>query len=442
MNRSVTDFLASAHISPEERILVALSGGADSTALLLSLCELRRPVCALHVHHGIRGAEADRDAEFCRELCLRLGIPFQLCRVDIPALARARGKGLEETAREERYRILTECADALSCSRIATAHNLEDNAETVLLHLVRGTGLSGLCGIPAVRGRLIRPLLSVSRKDIEKYLSDRGQNYVSDSTNTDTDLSRNRIRSCVMPELLKLNPAFPEAVFRMTETLSEDAAFMDALADGALSAAEIAGLPRPLALRRLRRAYTESTGLILSREGTELCLRLCKSENPSASVDLPGCRLRREYDRLIFDTLGTASSLPPQQLTLEDFTDVPEAGIRIGLFSDTAPENIHNSLTSFYVSCDRIDGHLTVRSRITGDTFQRNPRACRRSLKKIFIDDRIPAAQRDYIPVIADSSSVAAVYGYGADALWLPTPGSPCFRIEIRPLADESADQL
>ena len=442
MNRSVTDFLTSANIGPEERILVALSGGADSTALLMALYELRRPVCAVHVHHGIRGGEADRDAEFCRELCDKLGVAFRLCRVDIPALAAERGQGLEETAREERYRLLEESAEELSCSRIATAHNLEDNAETVLLHLVRGTGLSGLCGIPAVRGRLIRPLLSVSRRDIEKYLSDRGQSFVTDSTNADTDLSRNRIRSCVMPELLKLNPAFPEAVLRMTETLSEDAALMDALSEGPLSAAEIAGLPRPLALRRLRRAYTESTGLILSREGTELCLRLCKSENPSASVDLPGCRLRREYDRLIFDVNRSGLSLPSRRLTPENFTDIPEAGICIGLFYATAPENIHNSLTSFYVSCDRIDGHLTVRSRITGDTFQRNPRACRRSLKKIFIDDRIPAAQRDCIPVIADGSSVAAVHGYGADAAWQPAPGTACFRIEIRSIADGSAHQL
>ena len=442
MNRRVADFLSSANVGPEERILVALSGGADSTALLLSLCELRRQICALHVHHGIRGAEADRDAEFCRELCWKLGVPFRLIRVDIPALAAQRSKGLEETAREERYRLLAECAAELSCSRIATAHNLEDNAETVLLHLVRGTGLSGLCGIPAVRGRLIRPLLSVSRRDIEKYLSAHGQSFVTDSTNADTDLSRNRIRSCVMPELMHLNPAFPEAVLRMAETLSEDASLLDELSKGPLSAAELAELPRPLAVRRLRRAYNDHTGLILSREGTELCLRLCESENPSASADLPGCRLRREYDQLVFDVNGAFTSLPPRQLTAEGFTDIPEAGIRIGLFSDVAPENIHNSLTSFYVSCDRIDGHLTVRSRITGDTFQRNHRACRRSLKKIFIDDRIPAAQRDCIPVIADGSSVAAVHGYGADAAWQPAPGAACFRIEIRPIADGSADEF
>ena len=432
MLRPIAEALSAAGLPAGARILVALSGGADSTALLLALKELGIPTAALHVHHGIRGAEADREADFCRELCHAHGIPFRLCRLDVPALAAARGEGLEETARAERYRLLKTHAAELGCDFIATAHNLEDNAETVLLHLVRGTGLSGLCGIPARRGNILRPLLTVSRREIETFLAQRGQSFVTDSTNACTDLSRNRIRNLVMPELLRLNPAFPEAVRRMTENLSADEALLCSLSEGELSAEEISALPEPLAARRLRRAYTDFCGLILPQEATHRALALCRSRCPSAEIHLPGCRLCRAYDRLYFAPLNAQpAALPERRLILGGETEIPEAGLLLRANYCTAPQKVHNSLNSFYLSCDRIDGHLVVRSRRTGDTFKKSPKAGRRSLKRLFIDDRIPAALRGLQAVIADGSSVAAIIGYGADADRLALPGAQAIHIEI-----------
>ncbi len=163
---------------------VALSGGADSVALLLLTPP---PVAAVHVHHGIRGAEADRDAEFCRALCARLKIPFTVLYADVPARAGETGESLETAARAERYRLLVEFAVANGMAGVLTAHHADDQLETLLQHLLRGSGLRGMCGIPAVRREgellLVRPMLETPKEEILAYLTARGETYVTDSTN-------------------------------------------------------------------------------------------------------------------------------------------------------------------------------------------------------------------------------------------------------------------
>ena len=173
---------AHAMLAPGEPVLAALSGGADSVALLCVLRELGYPVRAFHLNHCLRGAESDRDEAFCRALCARLGVELTVGRVDVAAAAREQGRGVEETARRIRYARLQQAAQG---QKIATAHTADDNLETVLFHLVRGTGPKGLAGIPPVRGQVIRPLLDVGRAQIEAYLAAIGQEYVTDSSNTD-----------------------------------------------------------------------------------------------------------------------------------------------------------------------------------------------------------------------------------------------------------------
>ena len=177
------------------RVLCACSGGADSTALLHLLCSMPRVtvVCA-HFNHRLRGAESDRDEAFVRSMCERLGVDCVCGGEDVAAAAAARGAGIEETARALRYAFLEETAVKCGCDRIATAHHAEDNAETVLMNLVRGSGLRGLCGIPPVRDGVIRPLLNATRKEILEYLAENGLSYVDDSTNELDDCARNRIR--------------------------------------------------------------------------------------------------------------------------------------------------------------------------------------------------------------------------------------------------------
>ncbi len=241
-------------------VLVGLSGGADSTALFTALCECGVRVVAAHVNHGIRGDEAKRDAEFCRSLCQARGVEFCLLEADVPAEAKKSGESIEEAARRIRYAFFERIMLEKDIPLLATAHNADDNAETVILNLTRGSGTRGACGIPACRtvngGTLVRPLLNVSRAEIEEYCRENGLSYVTDSTNLCDDYTRNRIRHRVIPELKKLNPDFVTAVSRFCASAAEDCEYLDSAARrflecGEINAEELSLLPRPVAARAL-----------------------------------------------------------------------------------------------------------------------------------------------------------------------------------------------
>ncbi len=207
-------------------IISALSGGADSVCLLLVLKELCHrhglALSAVHVNHNLRGEESMRDQRFCENLCDRLGIPLCVKSVDVRGYMAQKGMSLETAARELRYKAFSELQKR-NREFIATAHNLDDNAETILLNLTRGTGLRGLCGIQPVReDGVIRPLLYTTRAEIEDFLSQQHQDYVTDSTNLEDDCSRNKIRHNVIPVLKEINPGFLENIKRTVITLSED----------------------------------------------------------------------------------------------------------------------------------------------------------------------------------------------------------------------------
>lgn len=253
-----------------DQITVALSGGADSVALLVVLDMLREEygytLSAVHVHHGIRGAEADRDAAFCEALCKACRIPFRMVCVDVPAFAEKHHLSLETAARQLRYEALEQAAPA---GFLATAHHAGDQAETMLFHLIRGSGLNGLCGIPAIRGRILRPLLSVTKTQILSFLSERNQDFVTDSSNFKTDAARNLLRHTVMPMLERCNPQTIPHMAKTAEMLSEDEALLTELADKAyadcilppekraldsLSFQMLSDQPRPIRMRIYRRA--------------------------------------------------------------------------------------------------------------------------------------------------------------------------------------------
>ena len=253
-------------LNPPERPLVALSGGADSCALLLLLCEaadaglLPRPVGVAHLHHGMRGADADADAAFCAALAARCGLP---CVIELAALAGAN----EAAARDARYAFLQEAATALGAAVIATGHHADDQAETVLLRLFRGTSVSGLGGIPARRDRIIRPLLFARRSQLEAYCTEQGVTSRHDPTNDDPRFPRSRIRT-LLPELTEsFNPRLTEALCRLAEYAREDSAYLDALAESAQGAVDLRPLPRPLRRRvLLQKLWYASEGDAALRE--------------------------------------------------------------------------------------------------------------------------------------------------------------------------------
>ena len=205
-------------LTPNQRVLVALSGGADSTALLLSLRELDYGVYALHVNHNLRGGESLRDQHFCEDLCQRLNIPLTVKSVDVKSYCEKNKVSIELGARRLRYKALFEAAGG---DPVATAHTLSDCLETALFNLTRGCGIKGICGIPPVRGQVIRPLIDCTREEIEEYLSLKGQGYVTDSTNLLPDCSRNIIRLNVIPELKKINPGLMSSFAGTVNSLRE-----------------------------------------------------------------------------------------------------------------------------------------------------------------------------------------------------------------------------
>ena len=225
-----------------DNIIVALSGGADSVSLLYTLNELKDELgfslSACHVDHNLRGAESDRDRAFAKSLCEKLSVPVSVFSVDVKGTVK-KHQSIEERARELRYEIFGRLAKE-NGAKIATAHNANDNAETVLLNLLRGTGLKGLCGIPPVRDYLIRPLIYTPRAAIEAFCRENHIEYVTDRTNFSTDYTRNKIRLDILPRLTEINPSLIDGIARMTGNLTEDSVFLEKLALDAKNKAQVA----------------------------------------------------------------------------------------------------------------------------------------------------------------------------------------------------------
>lgn len=222
-------------------VIVGVSGGADSMALLRFLCSLREEtgigVYAAHVNHGLRGDEADRDEEFVRSWCAANDVEFLVLHSDVRAEAKADGKTVEEAGRFVRYGFFEQKSKELDAA-VATAHTLSDSIETQIMNFARGTGLHGLCGIPPVRGNVIRPFIRCTRSETEEYCRYYGIEYVDDSTNFSRDYTRNRIRLDLIPQLYKLNPSFDKAAARLFSSLEDDESCLEAAADKRLALAK------------------------------------------------------------------------------------------------------------------------------------------------------------------------------------------------------------
>lgn len=387
-------------ISPGDRVVCAVSGGADSVAMLFALYLLREclgiTLEAAHFNHRLRGEESDADEAFVKEFCGRYDIPLHLGSGEIlPGK-----KGLEAAAREARYAFLRGLP-----GKIATAHTADDNAETVLLHLVRGTGLKGLGGIAPVNGNVIRPMLTVTRREVEAFLAEYALPHREDSTNSTDLFLRNRIRRNVMPLLLKENPSLAETMSDMALGLREDEAYLAQMAGEKLpGVTELRELHPALRARALDRFLKENGVPEPEKRHIALAEQLVFSDKPSARAHFPrGITITRRYDAL--EVLGEAQPLPER--ALENCVELPELGLRVVC----APaENIVNTRDTFTVNPQ---GKMVVRSRLPADTIRLSGGT--KSLKKLFIDRKIPASERLRIPVLADEAGVLGVWGIGAD---------------------------
>ena len=392
-------------ISPGDRVICAVSGGADSVALLFAMYLLRERLDitleAAHFNHRLRGEESDADEAFVKELCGRYDIPLHLGSGRIlPGK-----KGLEAAAREARYAFLRSLP-----GKIATAHTADDNVETVLLHLVRGTGLKGLGGISPMNGNVIRPMLTVTRREVEAFLSEYALPHREDSTNATDLFLRNRIRRNVMPLLLQENPSLAENLSDMALGLREDEDYLSQMARETLpGVAALREMHPALRARALERFLKENGVPEPEKRHIALLEQLVFSDKPSARADLPGgITVARRYDTL--EVLGEAQ--PLSERVLEGSLELPELGLRVVC---AEADTIVNTPDTFTVVPA---GKIVVRSRLPGDRIRLSGGT--KSLKKLFIDRKIPASERLRIPIIADEAGVLGVWSIGADQNRIP----------------------
>jgi len=387
-------------LQPHERVICAVSGGADSVALLFAMYLLREKLQielhAAHFNHQLRGAESDRDEAFVRDFCAGYGIELHTASARITPGA----KGLEAAAREARYRFF-----AALDGKIATAHTADDNAETVLMRMVRGTGLKGLGAIAPVNGKIIRPLLLVTRDEVMAFLEEYHLPYVEDSTNTGDDFLRNRLRHHILPLLKRENPRFAVNTSAMALRLRMDeAALTEEVCAESLSVQKLLAMS-PAHRNRAICAFLEKN-CVKEPEAAHIAAveKLLHSRNPSARADLPGgVSVGRSYD-----TIRRLPEIDPMEtavLHCPGVLELPQLCGRILCRPAVAPSSQKDCFAVLP------QGQLRVRTRQAGDTMRLHGGT--KSLKKIFIDKKIPASLRGTIPVIADDAGVLGVWGVG-----------------------------
>lgn len=404
-------FLKTNHmLEPGDRVIVALSGGADSVALTFGLYLLKEELGitleAAHFNHHLRGEESHRDEAFVRAFCQSYGIPLHVSGATVlPGK-----KGLEASAREARYAFLRSLP-----GKVATAHTADDNAETVLLRLLRGTGLKGLGAIAPVNGNIIRPMLSVTREEVEAFLEEYALPHVEDSSNGENAFLRNRVRHEIMPLLRQENPRVSENLSAMAQNFRQEEAFLQSLLPETMPpVSQLKELPGPIR-RRLLERFLKDSGV---KEPEQIHILQMESLvfhwNPSASMQFPGgVTIGREYDRLVKrEQVQTLLAYP---LQCPGCTEIPELGVTV----QCTPADTLSGGDGFYV---QPQGTLVLRSRMAGDCMTLSGGT--KSLKKLYIDRKIPASKRPMVPVLADDRGVLAVFGLGISeehrALTLP----------------------
>ncbi len=443
-------------------IAAGVSGGADSVCLLLMLRELQEDMgfrlIAVNVEHGIRGDESIADSEFTEALCRDLGVSFYRYDVDVPALAKKRKISLEEAARIARYDAFDTACRTGKAEKIAVAHNADDNAETIIHNMVRGTSISGLTGIRPVRDNIIRPLLCLTRSEVEEYLASKNQRFKTDSTNLSDEYTRNRIRHYIIPEMRNINPLAVEHIFSMTEDISDALDILrdqisretDKLAkeigsEWRIDIQGLEGLQDYLKKEVIKKVMAEAAGGAkdIGRVHVNDCLSLTEKETGSR-IDLAmGMEALREYGSLI---IRKAEKAEETKTDLSVSVRIPgetnAEGIRLlASFPDKNTVELTKKTYTKFIDCDKIKGGLFLRHRKTGDRIVINEAGGRMLLKDYFINEKVPARVRDEIWLLCDETQVLWVIGYRlSEAFKVREDTSRVLRLDITESADGRED--
>lgn len=416
LNRAVKDGRL---LEDVRTVLVGFSGGSDSVLLLKLLSEIPTlSVSAAHLHHGIRGKEADRDEAFCRAFCEERGIPFFSEKQDIPTQAKADKAGVEETARRARYAFFERLANEHGFDAVATAHNADDHVETVLFHLIRGSALNGLCGIPLKRGLFIRPLLYSDKDTVLAACAEASLPFVTDSTNTDTAYTRNHIRQNLVPHMKALNPSLTDTVLSSTRLLQKERRYLDSQAapySFENTRTILATLDYALLARVIRRE-SEQEGLTVTARHVSEAIALIRSDRAHGALSLPGGTLTVDRDLVSIDRED--KDPPAFELLLSYGTNVLPTGDALYLApSDEVSEKDINKLKNVYklsiqatLDSAKIDGKVLARTRRPGDIYRL--RGITRRVKKLLQEGKRPLSIRSSLPFLTDGERLLWIPGY------------------------------
>ena len=462
-------------LSPGDHILAAVSGGADSLCLLYILLHLQKTlshtlpftISICHINHNLRGKDSDADAEFVKKLAHDLNLPFHHHSIKINASQTS----LEEAARQARYSCLIKSATESGANKIATGHNQNDNAETLIMRLCRGTGLSGLGGIPPVRIlsnptnqtiTFIRPLIETNRTEIEAFLSTRNIKYRTDKTNFDKTFFRNRIRHDIIPSLCEINPQIVSSLTKSAELLREDenlleeltsTAAHDCLTEKGIFIPNLQKHHPALQKRIIRAALKQADEKATLRDISSLHIAqieaLVKKTQSGKEVHLPkNLRARREYDHLlIFNIKDKISDHFCYDIPLNSPIFIPDIGhyVQASVISGeayrdfvhinerlSADRNSHEICTKYF-NYDKINESLIkglqIRTRRPGDRIAIEGGT--KKLKNEFSDRKIPQDNRDKIPLLALEGDILWIMGGRTSVTYTPKPGCKLLRVEV-----------
>jgi len=425
-------------ISHGDRVIVAVSGGPDSVCLLDILYQLKDDLgielVVAHLDHGLRPNEDEAETSFVKSLAGSLQLPFETKKAG--RLIAQQEASLEERARNVRYRFLEEALQKFSARKIAVGHNLNDQAETVLMRLIRGSGPSGLSGIPPLRNeKIIRPLIEVSRQEVESYIEERGLKYVTDTTNLDPRYLRNSIRLELLPQLLKYQPRIVELLGQTAGIMRKDDECLKKMAKAWVKGQDESGdgrelrfhlssfkkLPEALKNRVIRYAVRETGGSLrrISLRHIEAVRRLAESEKPQATANLPyHINVRKDYDTLVF---GLVKNTEAQGFCC--FLDGPGTfhldalGCTISLkeMVKSALMEMNASPWTAFLNAEKLSYPLMIRNFMAGDRFVPLGMSGHKKLKNFFIDLKLSSKARAHIPILTHSNRIVWVCGLRID---------------------------
>lgn len=401
-------------------VIAAVSGGADSVCMLgilQNVCSSKGIdlICA-HFNHNLRGKDSDADEAYVKELCLKLGIPFYRSDADVASIAKQKGISIETAAREERYAFLFSLANSFESAKIATAHTANDNAETVLLNITRGSGLKGLCGIPAVRDNIIRPILLLSRKDTESYCKENGLDYVTDKTNFDTKYSRNKIRLNIIPQLLQVNNEAVNNICKAAKILEADNKCLESIAnkiyeesftENSLNTDIIKSVDDAILARIILRFIKENTSVEYDNLHINEAIKLIKFGKTGDNLQLAyKLFLEISYNRLILSNGDTISC--DDEIIINGIGEYAFCNRTIVIEQGFNTSDKRNS-----IDYSKIKFPLILRTPKQGDKFK-IPKVGTKPVNRLLTDRKIPRSERGILPLLSNNEEVVWIYGVGA----------------------------